>query len=183
MGSKLKAVAAVLCVLAIGGMTYARAGSPARPSVVPGQRFHLFHLSESGDDDGSVATLRVRGERSTRRYLDLGDAGFSLGDQFAFTNDLLRDGEKVGEDGGLCVVVRLTTAGASTFKCVGSNYLPGGQITVQGLVTYGPDEEFKADPYLFAITGGTGRYRTAQGDVKIRELGGGRLRIAFRLSG
>ena len=182
MGLKLKAVAVVVCVLAIGGMTYAWAGSPSTSSVVTAQRFHLFHLAGGGDDGGSVATLRVRGREVDSAFLDLGDSGFSIGDQFAFTNDLLSGGNKVGEDGGLCVVTRLTAAGASTFKCVGSNYLPGGQITVQGLVTYGPTEEVKEDPYLFAITGGTGRYRTARGEVRIEELGNGRLRITFRIS-
>ena len=37
----------------------------------------------------------------------------------------------------------------------GVNSLPGGQIITAGLVSYGPDEEFKKDPYYAGITGGT----------------------------
>jgi len=76
-------------------------------------------------------------------FLDLGDADFSQGDQIPFTNDLYRGDKKVGKDGGWCVATRLTEDGAATFECLGANSLPGGQITVQGLVTYGPGEEVR----------------------------------------
>jgi hypothetical protein len=126
-------------------------------------------------------TLRLAAEEVASTFLDLGEPDFSQGDEFVFTNDLFRGGTKVGEDGGSCVVTRLTAAGAATFNCIGSNYLPGGQITVQGLVTYGPDEEIKEEPYFLAITGGTGRYEDAAGQVKVEELGGGELRLTFQI--
>ncbi len=165
MGSRLKVGAVVTCLLAVGGMTLASAGS------------------RDADEGGSVETLHLVAKEVDSTFLDLGDADFSLGDQFAFTNDLFRNGVKVGEDGGLCVVTRLTPNGASTWKCVGSNVLPGGQITVQGLVTYGPGEEINPDPYLFAITGGTGKYKNARGEVKIEEVSGVKLRATFRIIG
>ena len=77
---------------------------------------------------------------------------------------------------------RLTQEGAATFECHGVNSLPGGQIAVQGLVTYAPDEEIKADPYHFAITGGTGKYRNAHGTVRIKE-GSEEARLTFRIRG
>jgi hypothetical protein len=165
MGPRLKVGAVVACLLAIGGVTFASADS------------------RDADDGGPIETLHLVAKEVDSTFLDLGDADFSVGDQFAFTNDLFNGGEKVGEDGGLCVVTRLTANGASTWKCVGSNVLPGGQITVQGLVTYGPGEEIKADPYLFAITGGTGKYRAARGEVKIEEVSGVKLRATFRIIG
>ena len=97
-------------------------------------------------------------------------------------SDLLRGNTKVGEDGGWCIVTRLTQEGANTWECHGVNSLPGGQITVQGIVTYGPDEEIKAEPYQFAITGGTGRYRDASGTVQIEEVSGEEVRLIFRIS-
>ena len=54
-------------------------------------------------------------------------------------------------------------------------------ITVQGMVTYAPGEEIKAEPYQFAITGGTGAYKNAGGTVRIKEIPGGELRLTFRL--
>ena len=94
----------------------------------------------------------------------------------------MRGDRKVGEDGGWCIVTRLTQEGANTWECHGVNSLPGGQITVQGIVTYGPDEEIKAEPYQFAITGGTGKYRDAGGTVQIKEVSSEELHLIFRIS-
>ena len=63
------------------------------------------------------------------------------------------------------------------------NTLPGGQVAVQGLVTYGPEEEFKADPYHFAITGGTGKYRKTRGTVRIQEAKGDEFQVTLRIHG
>jgi hypothetical protein len=162
MGSRFKIGAIVACLIAIGGAALASAD----PSEPPREGTETLHLVATEVDS---------------TFLDLGAADFSVGDQFAFTNDLLSGGNKIGVDGGLCIVTRLTARGAATWKCVGSNMLPEGQITAQGLVTYAPGEEVKADPYLFAITGGTGRYREAQGEVRIEEVSGTRLRLTFRI--
>jgi hypothetical protein len=138
--------------------------------------------SESGSNSNDEAiVLHLVGREVASTFLDLGEPDFSQGDQFVFTNNLFRSGTKIGTDGGLCVVTRLTAAGAATFKCVGSNALPGGQITVQGLVTYGPGEEVKEEPYFFAITGGTGRYKTADGQVRIEEVSADEIRLTFRI--
>ena len=136
--------------------------------------------ASSDHSEGDV--LRLVGKEVSSQFLDLGEADFSEGDQFVFTNDLLRGNKKVGEDGGWCTVTRLTQEGANTWECHGVNSLPGGLITVQGLVTYGPDEEIRAEPYDFAITGGTGRYREAGGTVRIQEVSPEELRLTFRIS-
>lgn len=137
----------------------------------------------SGSSDRSSGdVLRLVGKEVSSQYLDLGEADFSEGDHFVFTNDLYRGDRKVGEDGGSCVVTRLTAEGAYTVECHGVNSLPGGLITAQGIVTYAPGEEIKAEPYEFAITGGTGRYREAGGTVRIQEVGGGELHLSFRIT-
>ena len=71
---------------------------------------------------------------------------------------LLRNIAFVGEDGGTCTVTRIASGGAATLHCLGTNSLPGGQISVQGLTAPG-------EPFELAITGGTGRYRKARGQV------------------
>lgn len=166
MGRKLTFCAVAALTLVVGGVAFAASASSGggRPG---------------SDDDRMVLRLDAKEVAST--FIDLGDPDFSQGDQIAFTNDLLRGGTKVGEDGGWCIATRLTSAGAATFKCVGSNSLPGGQLTVQGLVTYGPGEEIKDEPYFFAITGGTGRYKEAGGEVKIEEVSGEEFRLTFRI--
>ncbi len=41
-----------------------------------------------------------------------------------------------------------------------------GQLTAQGLLDYGPDFASEG-PFKLAITGGTGRYKTAHGQVRV----------------
>jgi hypothetical protein len=135
--------------------------------------------AQAGSEGSESQVLRIVAVEAASKYLDLGRKGFGQSDQFVFTNDLLRGGTKVGEDGGSCTVTRLKPSGANTWFCVASNALPGGQITVEGLVTYGPDEAFKADPYYFAITGGTGRYEGARGQVKLEEVSADEVHATF----
>ena len=169
MGSKLKLGLIFGLLLAVASVAAAAASSSSTGR-------------QTGSDDRRSVVLHLVATEVESTFLDLGDPDFSQGDQFVFTNDLLRRGTKVGEDGGMCVVTRLTAEGAATFKCVGSNALPGGQITVQGIVTYGPGEEVKEEPYFFAITGGTGKYKTARGQVKIEETSGDdRITLRIRL--
>ena len=166
MRRKLALDSIVALVLAATGVT-AVAASSTTPAGTEGAR--------------SEELVRLVAKEVASDYLDLGHADFSIGDQIPFTNDLYRDGSKVGKDGGWCVVARISVSGASTFECLGTNSLPGGQVTVQGLVTYGPTEEVKADPYSFAITGGTGQYQRASGEVTIQEVSAVKFRLTFRI--
>ena len=120
----------------------------------------------------AVAGTRSQGrDRQTLRFaikfspfflLDLGELGPSRGDVL-IDNDLLLklndSGMDVGHDGLACTV---TDPSQSEAACQGSFVLPGGQITVQFL---------NSPPAvkLGAITGGTGRYRTARGQMKLVE--------------
>jgi hypothetical protein len=51
-----------------------------------------------------------------------------------------------------------------TVNCVTTLALTGGQVTVQGLLTVGGDA---AGPFTAAITGGTGTFRSAEGEMII----------------
>jgi hypothetical protein len=105
--------------------------------------------------------------------IDLGAAGFSLGDQFVFTDDLFdrRGGHKVGTDGGVCTIVRVTdaAAGTGTAQCVvTASITDHGQITTQGLVDESGDTT--PPPFDSAITGGTGDFADAGGFITVEEL-------------
>jgi hypothetical protein len=54
--------------------------------------------------------------------------------------------------------------------------LPQGQITVQGLIDF-----TDPGPFTLAITGGTGAYRTARGEVEVTEESPEVDRIRFKL--
>jgi hypothetical protein len=110
--------------------------------------------------------------------LDLDRNGeLSQGDQYVFTNDLFRGGEKVGTDGGVCSAVRLD-AGLLTDHCTATLSLPRGQITAQWLITLARGEE---RPIVAAITGGTGAYRTAHGELVAEAISEQEVRLTLKL--
>jgi len=112
--------------------------------------------SSSDERHGQVILLTTKQVR--QGFVDHGAPGFSEDDQFVFSNDLYSGGQRVGEDAGTCTVTRIAAGGAVTLHCLGTNSLPGGQISVQGIAAPG-------EPFELAITGGTGRYSKARGQV------------------
>ena len=55
----------------------------------------------SAGDEKKVELIRLTAVTIQETELDLGEPGESLGDQLIFTEDLFRDGKKVGMEGGL----------------------------------------------------------------------------------
>ena len=119
--------------------------------------------SGGGSSDHGVQVIRLVVKGVQESSVDLGKKGFSQGDQELVALNLFRDGKKIGEAGNLCQFVRVTRASAADL-CQVDMSLPAGQITAHGLVTSTP-----AGPgtFFLAITGGTGAYQTAHGQVKI----------------
>jgi hypothetical protein len=120
--------------------------------------------SGGGSSDHRVQVIRLVVKGVQESNIDLGKKGFSQGDQEVVGLNVLRDGKKIGEAGQVCQFVRVTQSSA-TDLCQLALSLPKGQITAQGLVkstaTAGPGT------FFLAITGGTGAYQTAHGQVKI----------------
>ena len=130
-------------------------------------------------DDDDIEIIRVTEIIVQEAGIDLGEPGDSLGDQFVFSGDLFRAGEKVGIDGGVCTLVRLVSMVSATSQCVATAELPKGQITVQGLLTF--TEETEGEPSLLAITGGTGKYREAQGELKVVQTSETESQLTFKI--
>lgn len=98
------------------------------------------------------------------KTVDVAPVGPSLGDE-QVVNGLLRDrsGKKVGRFGFICSLVGVH--GKNTLEhCAGWGALKQGQITVAGM-SAGQDTR-----HVWAITGGTGAYRQARGQIKIHDL-------------
>jgi hypothetical protein len=111
---------------------------------------HLFERSE-----GDLA------------FIDLGAAGPSIGDRLTFSNPIFdADGQRVGRDVAECVIVRIDPteppARQQIVQCTISVQFADGQITVQGMAQ-GTDN-------YFAVTGGTGAYRLARGEVRAVDI-------------
>jgi hypothetical protein len=111
-----------------------------------------------------VKVLHLRGVQVESQFVDVAPKGPepSLGDSFVLSENLLRDGHKVGISGVVCTFVRLQHP-PSAVECVITARLGSDQLTVQGL-------SFDQPRNVFAITGGTGRWRNAGGQVVVRDV-------------
>ncbi len=85
--------------------------------------------------------------------------GTALGDQIVFTTQLLKGDTEVGHQGGVCTV---TSAARAEAQCLATYSLRGGQITGQALIVLGDPS-----PYLVAVTGGSGRYKGVEGEIRV----------------
>jgi hypothetical protein len=128
-----------------------------------------------GPHDSKTLVIDLTTRTVQENDLDLGAPGPSVGDRFVFSDDVFRGGQKVGIDGGECIVVRLepnpVPAGqeptSATVNCVATVRLPEGQVALQGLATF---SEAAGPSFDVAITGGTGAYRTAHGQATITDI-------------
>ena len=91
-----------------------------------------------------------------------GQTGHQLvpGDQLVFTESLTLDGASYGHDAIHCVIVTAADA-----VCVGAFELPGGQLTIAGDVGNVNSHGSKT----VAVTGGTGRYQAARGQLTVKD--------------
>jgi len=88
------------------------------------------------------------------------------GDPLTFTNPVFNSANttQVGHDEGFCVRLNVSTG---TWECLWTTFLPHGQITVQG-------PYYDTHNSVLSITGGTGAYRHARGQMKLDALDGGK---------
>jgi allene oxide cyclase len=105
---------------------------------------------------------------------DTGPAGDSLGDVLAFANPIFnaKNTHKVGTDNGSCV----RTAVGSAYECTWTTSLPGGSLVVSGPFRDHGDS-------TLAVTGGTGKYRGASGEMRLhaRNAAGSAYNFTFSL--
>ena len=137
--SSLIAVAAIGAAVAVGGAGFASAASPAAHG-------HTIRVRETITAVGSV---------------DVAPAGLSVGDESILHLRIASlAGRQIGVNNAVCTV--LAPLSAALTHCVGTGSLPGGTIE------WGGDLSLNAERDSFAVTGGTGAYRDAAGQIDIR---------------
>ncbi len=119
-------------------------------------------ISDSGTD-GRGTTMHLVGHETDAGQIDLGETGGSVGDEAVFHGALrdATDSRQVGHFEGILTAV--TPDAESLYESRVVLALPQGQIAVQGELDFGADE-----PFVHAITGGTGAYRNARGEFSFR---------------
>jgi len=118
-------------------------------------------------------TITVIEHATTDETTDTGAEGDSAGDMLTFANDEYdeTDTRVVGTNQGYCIRIVV----GKSFECNWTNFLPGGQITVEGPF-------YDAEPSVLAITGGTGRYRRARGEMELSAYGDdGKFKFVFHI--
>lgn len=144
---------AIVVSMLLLAFTMVPAAASAQPPGEHERPWKVLHLFERGAGDLA--------------FVDLGAPGPGIGDRLVFSNPIFDTaGQQVGRDGAECVIVRIDATAPperqQVVQCTISVQLPDGQITVQGLA--------QGTENYFAITGGTGAYRKARGEVLARDI-------------
>ncbi len=117
--------------------------------------------------------LAVHADETSFTFLPQGEAPTTeepdrpptAGDGFAFTEDLLQDGTRVGTTKVRCTFTSVTeTAGAQ--RCDGTLTFPDGAIRVLDDIEWSADKP-EGQPEVLDIVGGTGAYEGAMGTLTV----------------
>ena len=165
MRTKLSAALAGLALLGLlaGGMTFASAspkapatntwGMPASSTAAPSPAL------PASSDITTAKTIVVISRNETETDIDNPPAGLSQGDEFVIHSPLFnRAGATVGT---LDVHAVFTSIDPLAVQVLFTASLAKGQITAQGVGT-------EETGFTAAVTGGTGAYRNARGQVTVR---------------
>ena len=122
----------------------------------------------------AAAPIHVIEHATSDATAHIGPKPDNRGDVLTFTNDIFdaANKTKVGSDNGFCI----RTAVGKAFECLWTTSLAGGQITVEGPFLDAGDS-------TLAITGGTGKYSGARGEMALhaRDAKGSAYDFTFSL--
>src|SRR5438093_11538243 len=118
-------------------------------------------MNASAGHDGSRHAGRTVAvvEHATTDAVTNGTTGDDAGNILTFANDVFNaaDTRKVGSDQGSCTRIVV----GQSWECTWTTFLPSGQITVEGPF-------YDAGDSVLAVTGGTGAYRNARGEMELK---------------
>lgn len=134
----------------------------------------------AGDDEGGsgdrVITGPIDSDREEEAFLDTdGDGLPSLGDALVFTDSI--DGVLgPGSGFGRCDLHEVDlSAGETTIHCTATFEADDGSITAQGTTRVGLESPTLIEPATWAITGGTGEFLEASGELHLTRFEGAGL--------
>ena len=163
------ALATFLVVLVSGALVASVAADPpTRPSSLRpwGRGPAATQVTAETTAPKDATRLVVIGREVDFTIVDTAPQGDSPGDQILFTDDLFDPaGRRVGRDEARCTIMfRGDVLCDATFALAGR-----GQLTIEGI------------GLTFAVTGGTGEFRKARGQMHETFLPSGEFRFAFTL--
>ena len=137
---------------------------PKKPLPLLSPLFLLAFASvfANGPANAEPQAIKVIEHATTDAVTDTGAEGDSAGDILTFANEVFDadDKNKVGTNQGIC----FRTAPGKAWECFWTLSLDKGQITVEGPF-------YDQGDSVLAITGGTGDYAGAQGEMALAAIG------------
>ncbi|MGD9502831.1 MAG: allene oxide cyclase family protein [Methyloceanibacter sp.] len=128
----------------------------------------------AGLSAAAAEEIEVVEHATTDAVTDTGAEGDSAGDILTFANEVFdaEDKNKVGTNQGIC----FRTVVGKAWECFWTISLDKGQITVEGPF-------YDAGDSVLAITGGTGEYAEAEGEMALSAIGtdGKAYRFIYKL--
>ncbi|HYX86451.1 MAG TPA: hypothetical protein VE777_15880 [Gaiellales bacterium] len=132
-------------------------------------------LAQAGSNDLSgPRTIHVIELPIHITFTDLNASGLTQGDTFVATNKLVDPADRthvVGHEDDTCTVAN---PAAARFECTITAFFGRNFVTAQGPFTLGKGG-------TLSVTGGTGEFRNARGQVNAIDLGHDRADITYRL--
>ncbi|MGA5192689.1 allene oxide cyclase barrel-like domain-containing protein [Streptomyces exfoliatus] len=138
--------------------------------------------TDSAHDKGKDRVITLIGRLAEQSRFPVNPGGAPAQGDRTVVRSILFDeaGKQVGETAGTCTTTRVADGGAEV--CIVTYTLPGGQLSVQGMVfghlIPGPPPSFDN-----GITGGTGEYARARGSVHADTIATGTRRFTIDLKG
>ena len=131
-------------------------------------------LAGAADAEGAMKQLNFIEHATSDAVLDVGAKGDSAGDILTFANAVYDEAnkDKEGDDNGWCI----RTVAGKAWECFWTLTLKDGQITVEG-------PYLDAGDSVVAVTGGTGQYAGARGEMLLhaRDAKGSEYDFKYRL--
>jgi hypothetical protein len=169
-------------VLTLSGAAALVAGIALLPAVATADPY------EDGRTHGAVVEGPFLTDRLEETFLDHdGDELPSLGDELVYTNSSTGP-LGAATDTGNCVFHLVDLAADSAvLHCTTTTWGASGSLTVQGVARTGIASPVLHEPATWAITGGTGEFASASGEVHVEGFEGagldfrtfGRLRVVL----
>jgi allene oxide cyclase len=123
-------------------------------------------LMVAGSAAADPQELKVTEHNTTQVVTDVGASGDSPGDILTFGQNEVFDADdknKVGFDQGICYRI----VAGKVWECIWTLGLEKGQLTVEGPF-------YDTSDSVLAITGGTGEYAGARGEMALSDVSGGK---------
>lgn len=134
-------------------------------------------LSSAESASASSRHRIVVTEKASMTNLDLGRKGLSRGDRLAYTSVIRNaSGKRVGLGTGDCVLMSGKTEQDALYHCTGIYRMGRADLSVTGLVGGGTSAG------KWTITGGTGKWAGARGDMPYTTLKADTYRLVFRFT-